>query len=70
MCFLPKSIDKCLCQGYQIYLLFSRPSSEKLSQSVIDGIQVLGGQYHGRLHFAIIISFQVFLCNCDSFMQP
>ncbi|XP_062345823.1 phosphoacetylglucosamine mutase isoform X1 [Cinclus cinclus] len=24
----------------------TRPSSEKLSQSVIDGIQVLGGQYH------------------------
>lgn len=52
MCFLPiESIDKCLCLGYQMYLLFSRPSSKKLSQSVIDGIQVLGGQYHGRLHF-------------------
>lgn len=38
------------CKDCQLYLLFSRPSSEKLSQSVIDGISVLGGQYHGMLN--------------------
>lgn len=69
LCFLFKSIDKCLCQGYQLYLLFSRPSSKKLSQSVIDGIQVLGGQYHGRLHFGSSNLFSRFLCTYDSFMH-
>lgn len=49
-------------KGFQLYSLFSRPSSEKLSQSVIDGISVLGGQYHGTLFFcnsSLISSFYV-----------
>lgn len=48
----PSPYINVFCKGYQLYLLFSRPSSKKLSQSVIDGISVLGGQYHGMLNFS------------------
>lgn len=58
----PSPYINVFCKGYQLYLLFSRPSSEKLSQSVIDGISVLGGQYHGMLNFynsSLISSFYI-----------
>lgn len=47
----PSPYINVFCKGYQLYFLFSRPSSKKLSQSVIDGISVLGGQYHGMSCF-------------------
>ncbi|XP_066867345.1 phosphoacetylglucosamine mutase isoform X3 [Kogia breviceps] len=34
----------------------TRPSSEKLSQSVIDGVTVLGGQFHGMWQIALCVS--------------
>lgn len=48
----------------------SRPSSEKLSQSVIDGISVLGGQYHGMLNFCNSTPISSFYVNVTLLCRP
>lgn len=68
--FLSKPYINVSCKGYHLCLLFSRPSSKKLSQAVVDGVSVLGSQYHGMLSFCSSGLMSGFCVNVTLLHRP